>query len=171
MHGCSPTGRAVRAFPIFRKRSSLACPVQHSLCFYCARKFGKAEIDHFIPWSRYPRDLAHNLVLADRQCNSKKSGTLASKDHLERWLQRNSDNDAGIIEAGRAANIIVDGPAAVSVAAWAYSHGLFNDLQSPPNYSCHAQGYMSGSTPPYVRLPHQWHQTMPDPLLVLVVPG
>jgi hypothetical protein len=96
--------------------------IQHGLCFYCAGKLGKAEIDHFIPWSRYPRDLAHNLVLADRQCNGEKSASLASERHLERWLQRNSDNDAGIIEAGRVANIIVDGPATIGVAAWAYAH-------------------------------------------------
>lgn len=47
---------------------------------------------------------------------------MASEGHLERWLQRNCDNDAGIIEAGRAANIIVDGPATIGVAAWAYAH-------------------------------------------------
>jgi 5-methylcytosine-specific restriction endonuclease McrA len=94
----------------------------HGLCFYCARKFGKAEIDHFIPWSRYPRDLVHNLVLAHVECNSKKSDLLASEPHLERWLQRNSHHDTAIIKAGRTANIIVDGPATISVAAWAYSH-------------------------------------------------
>jgi hypothetical protein len=47
---------------------------------------------------------------------------LAAEPHLERWLQRNAD-DRAILEAARAANIIVDGPATRSVAAWAYSHG------------------------------------------------
>ena len=84
---------------------------------YCRHRVSAGHIDHFVPWSRYPRDLAHNLVLADRLCNAKKSETLASESHLERWLQRNSDDDASIIEAGRAANIIVDGPAAIGVAA------------------------------------------------------
>jgi hypothetical protein len=66
--------------------------------------------------------LAHNLVLAHIECNSKKSDLLASETHLERWLQRNTQHDAAIIKAGRTANIIVDGPAALSVATWAYSH-------------------------------------------------
>jgi hypothetical protein len=74
------------------------------------------------PWSRYPRDLAHNLVLAHVECNGKKSDLLASESHLERWLERNREHNAAIIQAGRSANIIVDGPATISVATWAYSH-------------------------------------------------
>ncbi len=45
--------------------------IQAGRCFYCsaAMKESVAEVDHFIPWSRYSADLVHNLVLADRQCN------------------------------------------------------------------------------------------------------
>lgn len=96
--------------------------VQHGLCLYCQRRAGSGEVDHFVPWSRYPRDLAHNLVLAHRDCNRNKSDLLASEVHLDRWLQRNSDHDSAIGEAGRRASIIVDLSAAVSVAAWAYAH-------------------------------------------------
>jgi hypothetical protein len=95
---------------------------QNGECMYCQRRVGAGHIDHFVPWSRYPRDLAHNLVLAHVECNSKKSDLLASESHLERWLERNRDHDASIINAGRTANLIVDGPAAISVANWAYSH-------------------------------------------------
>jgi 5-methylcytosine-specific restriction endonuclease McrA len=95
---------------------------QNGQCMYCQRKVSVGHIDHFVPWSRYPRDLAHNLVLAHVECNSKKSDLLASESHLERWLERNRDHDAAIIRAGRSANIIVDGPATKSVATWAYSH-------------------------------------------------
>ena len=42
--------------------------------------------------------------------------------HLERWLERNLSHDTAIIKAGRTANIIVDAPATISVATWAYSH-------------------------------------------------
>jgi hypothetical protein len=94
---------------------------QNGQCLYCLRKISAGHIDHFVPWSRYPRDLAHNLVLAHVECNSKKSDLLASESHLERWLQRNRDYDTAIIKAGRTANIIVDGPATISVAVWAYS--------------------------------------------------
>ncbi len=96
---------------------------QHGQCLYCTRRVNTGHIDHFIPWSRYPRDLAHNLVLAHVECNQKKKDMLAAEPHLERWLQRNANNEARIIEAARAANIIVDGAATRGVAAWAYSHG------------------------------------------------
>jgi hypothetical protein len=46
----------------------------------------------------------------------------ASETHLERWLQRNTQHDAAIIKTGRTANLIVDAPAALSVATWANSH-------------------------------------------------
>jgi hypothetical protein len=95
---------------------------QRGLCLYCTRKVSTGHIDHFIPWSRYPRDLAHNLVLAHVECNRKKSDLLAAEFHLERWLERNSDHDSAITKARRSANIIVDGPATISVATWAYSH-------------------------------------------------
>ncbi|MDE2294331.1 MAG: hypothetical protein KGL36_02620 [Gammaproteobacteria bacterium] len=55
---------------------------------------GESEhIDHFVPWSRYPRDLAHDLVLA-------------AEAHLERWMRRNADHGN-----------------AIGVARWAYAHG------------------------------------------------
>jgi HNH endonuclease len=95
---------------------------QDGQCLYCSRRLSAGHIDHFVPWSRYPCDLAHNLVLAHVECNRKKSDLLASESHLERWLERNTNHDTSIITAGRSANIIVDRPATISVATWAYSH-------------------------------------------------
>jgi hypothetical protein len=99
---------------------------QNRQCLYCLRRVSAGNIDHFVPRSRYPRDLAHNLVLALVECNRKKSDLLASESHLERWLERwlerNNSHDIAISKAGRTANIIVDGPATLSVATWAYSH-------------------------------------------------
>jgi 5-methylcytosine-specific restriction endonuclease McrA len=95
---------------------------QRGLCLNCHRRVSAGHIDHFVPWSRYPRDLAHNLVLAHVECNAKKSDLLAAEAHLERWLERNTRQDTAIIQAGRTANIIVDGPATLSVVTWAYSH-------------------------------------------------
>jgi 5-methylcytosine-specific restriction endonuclease McrA len=88
---------------------------QHGQCLYCTRRVNAGHIDHFIPWSRYPRDLAHNLVLAHVECNQKKKDMLAAEPHLDRWLLRNAE-DQGIVEAARAGGIIVDGPATRSVA-------------------------------------------------------
>lgn len=96
---------------------------QSGQCLYCQRRVERGEIDHFVPWSRYPRDLAHNLVLAHRECNRHKSDLLAAETHLERWLARNQAYGLAIGEAARAANIIVDLRGTVRVAGWAYAHG------------------------------------------------
>ena len=40
--------------------------LQEGVCFYCAKSLGRdSAVDHLVPWSRYPVDLAHNFVLAD----------------------------------------------------------------------------------------------------------
>jgi len=96
---------------------------QDGQCLYCRRRVDSGEIDHFVPWSRYPRDLAHNLVLAHRECNRRKSDLLAAEVHLDGWLLRNQTHGAAISEAGRGANIIVDPAGTASVAGWAYAHG------------------------------------------------
>ena len=61
--------------------------IQDGKCFYCERPIvGNEELDHFIPWSMYPNDLAHNFVLACRRCNANKSDNLASVEALDRWI-------------------------------------------------------------------------------------
>jgi 5-methylcytosine-specific restriction endonuclease McrA len=48
--------------------------VHRGQCFYCRQTLKNAgEVDHFIPWSRYPTDLGHNFVLAHPGCNNAKS--------------------------------------------------------------------------------------------------
>lgn len=96
---------------------------QAGKCLYCQRPVRVGEIDHFIPWSRYSRDLVHNLVLAHKECNRWKSDLLAAETHLERWMLRNDDHGDAIGEAGSRLNFVVDLPTAVSVARWAYAHG------------------------------------------------
>ena len=64
--------------------------LQEGRCFYCGGNFsGQRDIDHFIPWARWPNDAIENLVLADN-CNSKKSDSLAAMTHLNHWIGRNS---------------------------------------------------------------------------------
>ncbi|MGD0493987.1 MAG: HNH endonuclease [Steroidobacteraceae bacterium] len=96
--------------------------VQGGKCFYCERPVQSGEVDHFIPWSRYPRDLAHNLVLAHKECNRHKSDLVAAEVHLDRWLTRNQTHGGAIAEAARSGNIIVDARGTTSVARWAYAH-------------------------------------------------
>lgn len=99
---------------------------QSGRCLYCQRAVRTGEIehiDHFVPWSRYPRDLAHNLVLAHAQCNRDKGDLLAAETHLERWIRRNEDRGNAIGEAGVESSLIVDLSTTIGVARWAYAHG------------------------------------------------
>jgi hypothetical protein len=97
--------------------------LQHGRCFYCQRSLPtKADVDHFIPWSRYPRDLAHNLVLAHGTCNSRKSDLLGGEAYLARWAEFVSEHDSDLLELGTDAGLLVDRATSVAVAEWSYGH-------------------------------------------------
>lgn len=65
--------------------------LQDGRCFYCDERLRhRVEVDHFIPWSRWPNDAVENLVLADA-CNGHKSDHLAAADHARRWAARLTD--------------------------------------------------------------------------------
>jgi len=62
--------------------------LQEGQCFYCRQPLEvRGEVDHFLPWSRWPNDAIENLVLADR-CNGAKSNHLAALRHVDRWRRR-----------------------------------------------------------------------------------
>jgi 5-methylcytosine-specific restriction endonuclease McrA len=68
--------------------------IQGCRCFYCDGRLGdatRAQVDHFVPWSRYPDDGLDNLVVADVACNGFKSSSLAAADHVARWVPRFMD--------------------------------------------------------------------------------
>jgi hypothetical protein len=97
--------------------------LQRGRCFYCERSLHTAAaVDHFIPWSRYPRDLTHNLVLAHGACNSRKSDLLGGEIYLERWAQFLTDHDADLHQIGTEAGLLVDRATSVAVAEWSYGH-------------------------------------------------
>lgn len=65
--------------------------LQNGRCFYCNEKLGstqniKPEVDHFIPWARYPNDSVTNYVVAHSKCNKDKRDYLAANDHVTNWL-------------------------------------------------------------------------------------
>jgi len=66
--------------------------------FYCRGPRRKQiQVDHFIPWARYPNNGLENLLVTDSACNSDKRDHLASVEHVEGWLdwmtQREDDLD------------------------------------------------------------------------------
>lgn len=93
-------------------------------CFYCGHSLTSADVDHYIPFSQYPRDLAHNFVLAHPACNRSKSDTLAALPHLERWLERMISKSDALSEIGVEAGFISEPTIAHQVGAWAYSNAL-----------------------------------------------
>jgi 5-methylcytosine-specific restriction endonuclease McrA len=65
--------------------------IQRCRCFYCDSRLGdpaRSQVDHFVPWSRYPDDSLDNLVVADVACNGFKGSSLAAADHVARWARR-----------------------------------------------------------------------------------
>jgi hypothetical protein len=90
-------------------------------CFYCMKPLrGEADVDHFIPWSRYPVDFGHNFVLAHRTCNARKADRLAAIGHLSRWCDRNGKYGDELSVAFRERNVIHDLDVSWRVTSWAY---------------------------------------------------
>ena len=72
--------------------------IQGKDCFYCGERIPeprRGDVDHFIPWSRYPDNGLENLVVAHRRCNSDKRDFLAATGHVERWGGRFSSDRTG----------------------------------------------------------------------------
>lgn len=95
--------------------------VQENRCLYCQKRMkGTAEVDHFVPWVRYPVDLGHNLVLAHPQCNREKRDYLAAAPHLQALQERNRAHEDQLRLGFDAAGILHDAVATSRVAEWAY---------------------------------------------------
>jgi len=89
----------LQAFIFRANRSSTAklnmplAELQNGKCFYCGKALGlkgksAAEVDHFIPWARYPNDSLSNFVVAHNHCNGAKRDFLAYENHLNSWINR-----------------------------------------------------------------------------------
>lgn len=64
--------------------------LQGARCFYCSDSLREpGDVDHFIPWSRYPDNGLDNLVVAHQRCNNAKRDFLAAEEHVEELLGRN----------------------------------------------------------------------------------
>ena len=98
-------------------------------CFYCGRPVSEGDVDHFIPHSLYPRDLIHNMVLADPGCNRSKSDTLAAKQHLSKWLEFVQTNADNLAQIGHDSGIKADVGSTHSVAKWGYANALASGAQ------------------------------------------
>ncbi len=95
--------------------------VQGGDCLYCRKPLSRlAQVDHFIPWARYPADFGHNFVLAYDRCNNAKSDHLAAEDHLAAWTERNLAHRAELDARLAGASLPSDFTATVQIARWMY---------------------------------------------------
>jgi 5-methylcytosine-specific restriction endonuclease McrA len=96
--------------------------LQRGRCFYCQGGIaaGSAHVDHFVAWSRYPTDLAHNFVLADDRCNNRKRDRLPAVEHLERWAERNATYGSQLADELERRGVVAELAASNRVAQWAY---------------------------------------------------
>jgi 5-methylcytosine-specific restriction endonuclease McrA len=112
-------------FETSRKTLALVCKELKALygrkCFYCNKTTDKLEVDHFIPFSLYPRDLIHNFVLACPSCNRSKSDSLAAKVHLDKWAQAVKENDEAITKIGEVVGVVTNLETSLSITQWSYS--------------------------------------------------
>lgn len=98
-------------------------------CHYCGNSVREADVDHFIPHALYPRDLAHNFVLAHPGCNRSKSDTLAAKRHLQNWLEFVHVRSDDLQQIGNEAGITADIFTTNSVAKWGYANAISGGAQ------------------------------------------
>jgi 5-methylcytosine-specific restriction endonuclease McrA len=90
-------------------------------CLYCGGNLPRqTQVDHFIPWSRYPADLGHNFVLAHKACNNAKADYLAAEKHLAAWVERNRLHQEELRSRLQEAALPCDLPATIQIAKWVY---------------------------------------------------
>ncbi len=95
--------------------------LQGGRCFYCQRDLHRTvELDHFVPWARYPTDLGHNFVAAHPKCNRSKSDHLAAEQHLHAWVDRNRHCGQLLLDSFRAAGLPADSAASTRIIIRAY---------------------------------------------------
>jgi hypothetical protein len=120
-------------------------------CFYCGRPLrDRVEVDHFIPWSRYPVDLGHNFVLSDQSCNAQKGDRLTAEVHLKRWCERSKDYGTELAARFTDKNIIHDEPVSAHIALWAYEQAE----------RANSEVWMRGKL--LVRLSTSWRELFPQ---------
>jgi hypothetical protein len=108
---------------------SILKPLQSQRCFFCQGNLPERgnAVDHFIPWSRYPRDTALNFLVAHSKCNGDKRDLLAAERHLSQWLERNRREGAEIQGQLQQVGFYGNADTSKHIAHWAYQQALQQD--------------------------------------------
>ncbi len=97
--------------------------LQKGQCFYRPNVKldpATAQVDHFIPWARYPCDVVTNFVLTSPAANAQKSDRLAATRHLEQWYDRNRTHTQILVDIGAENHFDSAMETINQIAAWAY---------------------------------------------------
>jgi len=96
--------------------------LQQGSCFYCNSRLGAStQVDHFVPWSRWPNNAMENLVLAD-SCNSHKSDYLPAMKHVDNWSQRFVHRSVDLAQLAADSNWESSPTRSLSLARTCYAH-------------------------------------------------
>jgi hypothetical protein len=96
--------------------------LQGGRCFYCTEPLpARTEIDHFLPWSRWPNDAIENLVLADR-CNGYKGHHVPALRHVDTWASRLGDSHDRLRLIAQGCGWETDAWRSLSLARSSYAH-------------------------------------------------
>jgi hypothetical protein len=107
--------------PLGEVRGPLA-ELQGGRCVFCEDALrGPTDVDHFIPWARYPDNGLDNLVAAHSRWNNRKRDFLAAAEPVERWAARNAERANDISQAGADFTWERDAARSRSVAVATYS--------------------------------------------------
>jgi diadenosine tetraphosphate (Ap4A) HIT family hydrolase len=106
--------------PLDPVRSGLR-ELQSDRCFFCEGRLGsRSDVDHFIPWSRYPSNAIENLVVAHPDCNAQKSDFLAASPHVTKWSARQRSKTADLRTIAERATWPIAGEIPFNVARGIY---------------------------------------------------
>jgi 5-methylcytosine-specific restriction endonuclease McrA len=120
----------IEAF-LFETQRTPTAPLRQALrdlqagdCFYCRRSLAssKTEIDHFVPFCRYPDDTLDNLVLAHHTCNNDKRHYIASAEHVGHWRARHDDRRRELQQIASDTNWAHEPERTLAVARSIYLH-------------------------------------------------
>lgn len=117
-----------------------------SRCFYCQDLMHEADVDHFVPFALYPRDLMHNFVVAHPSCNRSKSNTLAAKVHLTQWIDYVERYRDDLMDIGNEAGVTADAGASQAIVRWGYTSAAQQGAQAwcrPGVYELITADYLS----------------------------
>jgi hypothetical protein len=102
--------------------------LQNGRCLYSGAKLDSpkaGEVDHFIPWARYPFDSPFNLALASKKVNNQCRDDLKSPEWRKVWLERN-DAHSSVLTAPEPSGfgaVAEDAETAKAICEWVYAAG------------------------------------------------